>query len=156
MTAAGEVLLAADAVVRRYGSTVALDGVDFAVLASEVHAVVGENGAGKSTLARILAGATAPDAGEVRRAASVALVPQTLSLVGALSLVEHVALGRGLGRFSAGEARARLADAAARLGVAPPADVPTDRLSLPEQQLGELGLALALGARVLIVDEPTS
>ncbi|ONH27585.1 hypothetical protein BL253_21945 [Pseudofrankia asymbiotica] len=161
-------MVAADAVVKRYGRTVALEGVSFDVLAGEVHAVVGENGAGKSTLARILAGATAPDAGEVRRAASVALVPQTLSLVGALTLAEHVALGqgigqgigrglgRGLGRFSAGAARARLADAAARLGAAPPADVPTERLSLPEQQLGELGLALALGARVLIVDEPTS
>lgn len=163
MTRDGEVLLATDAVVKRYGTTVALDGVDFDVRAGEVHAVVGENGAGKSTLARVLAGATRADQGALRgtlagrgRGRRVAMVPQALSLIGVLSLVEHVALAYGAGHFNPAEARELLAGAAAQLGGGPDPDRPTGELSMPEQQLGELGLALALGARVLIVDEPTS
>jgi ABC-type uncharacterized transport system ATPase subunit len=162
VTGGGEALLAAGAVVKRYGPTVALDGVDFDLRAGEVHAVVGENGAGKSTLARVLVGAARPDSGAVTGAAAgrgrglVAMVPQALSLIGELSLVEHLALAAGPGRFRPAAARARLREAAELLGGGPDPDRPTGELSMPEQQLGELGLALALGARVLIVDEPTS
>jgi ABC-type multidrug transport system fused ATPase/permease subunit len=51
---------------KRFGATVALDGVDFSVAASSVHALVGENGAGKSTLMKILSGAIRPDSGSMR------------------------------------------------------------------------------------------
>ena len=51
---------------KAFGATVALDGVDLAVRGGEVCALVGQNGAGKSTLMGILAGALAPDAGEMR------------------------------------------------------------------------------------------
>ena len=50
---------------KRYGPAVALDGVGIDVAAGEIHAFVGENGAGKSTLGKIVAGAVAPDAGEI-------------------------------------------------------------------------------------------
>ena len=51
-------------VSKRFGPTVALDGVRLSVAAGEVHALVGENGAGKSTLMKILSGALMPDAGD--------------------------------------------------------------------------------------------
>ena len=50
---------------KRFGGTVALAGVDLAVRAGEVLAVVGKNGAGKSTLMKVLAGVVRPDAGEM-------------------------------------------------------------------------------------------
>ena len=153
-----EILLSATAVAKRFGAVTALEEVDLELRAGEVHAVVGENGAGKSTLARILAGVLEPDAGAVRGAArgEIAMVPQALSLVGALSLAEHVALAQGPGRFDAAAAGAALAASAERLGAQLPVDVQTAELSLPERQLGELAVALALGARVLLLDEPTS
>jgi ABC-type sugar transport system ATPase subunit len=92
---------------KRFGATVALDGVSFDVSAGEVHALVGENGAGKSTLVRILGGVHRPDAGQVMVAgrdhqfstphdaiaAGVVTIPQELRLVPSLSVAENLALG---------------------------------------------------------------
>jgi simple sugar transport system ATP-binding protein len=162
--------LAARRVVKRYGSTVALDGVSVTLASGRVHAVIGENGAGKSTLARVLAGIEQPDAGEVvlddvavcfgsRRdaiGAGVGFVPQSLSLIGDLSLAENHALSTGRWRFARRDAAAELAAQAAASGISLPLDRRTSALSLAERQLGELLLALAAGARVLLLDEPTS
>src|SRR6185503_15410892 len=92
---------------KAFGGTVALDGVDFAVRAGEVCALVGQNGAGKSTLMSVLAGATAPDAGTMMlagmpyaprsprdaRNAGVAMIYQELSLAPHLSVMDNIALG---------------------------------------------------------------
>jgi ABC-type uncharacterized transport system ATPase subunit len=162
--------VAARGLFKRYGSVIALDDVGIVLAAGEVHAIVGENGAGKSTLAKCMAGVVPADAGDVlvdgqevrlrgRRdaiAAGIGFVPQSLSLVGALTLAENLLLGRAAWLNDAAAAQRDLAAAVARLHARLPLDVPAGRLSLAEQQLGEIALALAQGARILLLDEPTS
>ena len=59
-------MLALSGLRKRFGATVALDGVDLDLAPGEVHALIGENGAGKSTLLNVIAGALAPDAGTMQ------------------------------------------------------------------------------------------
>ena len=159
---------------KRFGATAALAGVDLEVSGGEVLALVGENGAGKSTLMKVLSGAHAPDEGAMfldgepyrprgpldARRAGVAMIYQELSLARHLSVMENIVLGveptrgplldRGRIRKTAGEALATLG----RPDI--PLDAPVGRLSVAEQQLVEIGRAVAIGSRVLVLDEPTS
>lgn len=159
---------------KTFGATVALDGVDLLVAPGEVCGLVGQNGAGKSTLMGILSGALAPDAGvmtldgapyapqrplEARRA-GVAMIYQELSLAPDLSVMENIMLGAEPARLGAIDwprLRESAARALATLGhddIPPDADVGT--LGVAAQQLVELARAVALGSRVLVLDEPTS
>ncbi|HZM50044.1 MAG TPA: sugar ABC transporter ATP-binding protein [Vicinamibacteria bacterium] len=161
-------------VSRSFAATVALDGVNLHVAPGEVVALVGQNGAGKSTLMAILAGALAPDSGtmtldgrayaprnplEARRA-GVAMIYQELSVAPHLSVMENVVLGTEpvrAGLVQRGRARRLTQDVLARLGhadISP--DAVVGRLSVAEQQLVEIARAFAIGARVLVLDEPTS
>jgi len=161
-------------VSKSFAATVALDGVDLHVAPGEVVALVGQNGAGKSTLMAILAGALAPDAGvmtldgrpyaprdplEARRA-GVAMIYQELSVAPHLSVMENVVLGTEpvrVGFVQRGRARRLTQDVLARLGHADiPPEAVVGRLSVAEQQLVEIARAFAIGARVLVLDEPTS
>jgi ribose transport system ATP-binding protein len=159
---------------KTFGPTVALSGVDLAVHAGEVCALVGQNGAGKSTLMGVLAGALTPDEGEMRldgapyapptpleaRRAGIAMIYQHLSLAPHLSVAENVALGVEPTRWGVVQrAAVRQAAAAAldqlghgAIGV----DVVAGTLSPAEQQIVEIARALASGCRVLVLDEPTS
>ena len=172
-TAAG-----AHGIRKRFGATLALDGVDFAVVAGEIHALVGENGAGKSTLVRILGGVHRPDQGTITIggrerelasphdaiAAGIVTIPQELQLVPALSIAENLALGDLPARRLFGAAtlvdRARMReDARAQLAAfqfAPDPDLPVRRLGFAEQQIVAIAKALRRNCRVLILDEPTA
>ena len=163
-----------DGIGKRFGATVALDGVRFDVGPGEVHALVGENGAGKSTLMRILSGVIAADAGAMEldgrpftprnpheaRRAGVVMVNQELAIAPHLTVEENIVLGAEPTRgpwlsLAAGRAAARAA--LARLGRPDlPLGVRAGRLSVAEQQLVEIARALAVGCRVLVLDEPTS
>lgn len=167
-------LLRMEGVRKRFGATVALDGVDLQVSAGEVLALVGENGAGKSTLMKVLSGAHQPDEGRMwlagepfrpahpidARRAGVSMIYQELSLARHLTVMENIVLGMepGWGPFVKWpEMRRRATEAMAQLGrtdIAP--DAPVHRLSIAEQQLVEIARAIAVGARVLVLDEPTS
>ena len=159
---------------KAFGSTVAVDDVSLRVAPGEVCALVGQNGAGKSTLMSILSGAVRADAGQMflegaafrpaspldARKAGVAMIYQELSLAPHLSVAENMLLGSepthfGLIRWS--DMRSTAARVLARLGhpdIDP--DAPAFTLSVAEQQLVEIGRALAVGCRVLVLDEPTS
>jgi ribose transport system ATP-binding protein len=159
---------------KRFGATLALDGVNLQVASGEVLALVGENGAGKSTLMKVLSGAHAPDEGQMTldgesyapknpleaRQRGVAMIYQELSLAPDLSVVENILLGvephRG-GILKWDEMRAKAREALAQVGlshVAPHTIV--SRLSVAERQLVEIARAIALNSRVLVFDEPTS
>src|SRR5512138_3712512 len=101
-------LLTLRGVVKRFGGVTALAGVDFALRAGEIHALLGENGAGKSTLVKILGGIHRPDAGRIlkdgneitidgaagARRQGIAVVHQHPALFPALSVAENVFVGR--------------------------------------------------------------
>lgn len=161
-------------VCKRFGATVALDDVGIEVAPGRVLALVGENGAGKSTLMKVLSGAIKPDAGEMRldgrpyrpanpleaRRAGVAMIYQELSLTPHLSVEENIMLGMEpsiLGVVRWKQVRRRSIEAIKEFDnpeLRPDARVA--HLSVGSQQLVEIARALAVGCRVLVLDEPTS
>ena len=159
---------------KRFGATVALDGVDLAVDAGEVHALVGQNGAGKSTLMKILSGAHAPDEGTMRldgqayrprdpleaRRLGVAMIYQELSLARHLTVEENIVLGMEPARFGFLDRRDIRRKALEALDqLRHPEIRPDDRvgsLTIAQRQIVEIGRALAIGCRILVLDEPTS
>jgi ribose transport system ATP-binding protein len=161
-------------ITKAFGGVEALRGVDFALSAGEIHGLVGENGAGKSTLMKIIAGVHPEFSGRLlldgqetrfrsvrdARAAGIAMVHQELSVAPDLTVAENVFLGSqpvnrlGLVQWrrmarEAGEQLSRFGinvDPLARLG-----DLP-----IGLQQLIEIARVLFSGARIIILDEPTS
>jgi ribose transport system ATP-binding protein len=159
---------------KRYGPTVALDGVDLALRRGEVHALVGENGAGKSTLMKVLSGAVRPDAGtltfegvpytpsgpQAARRLGVAMVYQELTLAPHLTVADNILLGvepSCWGWLRRAEGRRRVAEALAVLEH--PEIRPETRvadLGPAARQLVEIARALTFDVRLLVLDEPTS
>jgi ribose transport system ATP-binding protein len=151
----------------------ALSGVDFNLQRGEIHALVGENGAGKSTLMKIIAGMIQADegtltlGGQERRFndvleaqdAGIACIHQELCLAPHLSVAENIFLAREpvrgpfVDRAKMRAATQVLLDRL-KVDIAPGALV--KNLSVAQQQMVEIGKALSLNARVLIMDEPTS
>ncbi|HKT95810.1 MAG TPA: sugar ABC transporter ATP-binding protein [Paraburkholderia sp.] len=152
----------------------ALQGIHLDIARGEIHALLGENGAGKSTLMKILCGIYQPDEGsiEIDRqerhftnyndavAAGVGIVFQEFSLIPHLNAVDNMFLGRELrnawGLRDRPAMRRAAAGIFARLGVGIDLDVPIRALSVAQQQFVEIGKALSLDARILILDEPTA
>ncbi len=158
---------------KAYGGIQALAGVDLAVEAGTVHAVVGENGAGKSTLMKILAGAVQPDSGEVlvggdavrlaspadARRLGVGIVYQELSLFPERSILANLFPDQQPtrhGLVDRGAMRRQAAPVLARLGLTADPDAPVGALGIAERQLVELSRLLIERPRVLILDEPNS
>ncbi len=159
-------------ITKRFGATLANDGVDFAARFGEVHALVGENGAGKSTLMSILAGLYRPDAGAVAIAgrpvafrsprdaidAGIGMIYQHFMLVEPFTVAENALLGQrgGSAWLATAEVERELARLSREygLGVDPRARI--WQLSVGEQQRVEILRLLYRGARILVLDEPTA
>jgi ribose transport system ATP-binding protein len=170
----GAPLLELRGISKSFGGVAALTGVDFTLAAGEIHGLVGENGAGKSTLMKIIAGVHTGYEGEMRiagqpvrhrsarsaRDAGIGMVHQELSVVPELSVAENVMLGAqpvnrlGLVDWPGMMRRARAL--LAELGIAVDPRIPIGRLPLGLQQLVEIARVLSSGARIVILDEPTS
>ncbi|WP_284745760.1 sugar ABC transporter ATP-binding protein [Amycolatopsis sp. RTGN1] len=170
----GTPLVAMTGVSKAYGGTLACDDVDFTVRRGEVHALLGENGAGKSTLVRILSGdvtgyrgtieidgepATFGSPADARRR-GIAMIPQELDLVPGLSVAANIFLGRELRTKAGTIARQKMhretRELLARTGITLDPKRAVGELRTGEQQLVAIAKALALDARVLVMDEPTS
>ncbi len=161
-------------ITKRFPGVVALADVSFECRAGEVHALVGENGAGKSTLVKVLSGAYPPDEGEVvfdgrpyaslspeeARRLGIAVIYQDFNLIPELSVAENLFLGGesrtrlGLVDFKALRRRSEALLARLRVGI----DVrrPVSTLTVAQQQIVEIAKALALDARLVVMDEPSA
>ena len=173
-----EPLLAVEGLAKSFGKVSAVEEVSMSVYAGEVMCVLGDNGAGKSTLIKMLSGVYLPDRGGMRvsgqearlasprdaRARGIATVYQDLAMVPMLSIVRNFFLGaepvKGFGPFRRFDLKA--ADAIVRaeldkMGIhVRDTSEPVGTLSGGERQSIAIARAVYFGARVLILDEPTS
>ena len=166
-------LLSTRGITRDFPGVRALDGVNFDLLAGEVHVVFGENGAGKSTLISLLSGANRPTCGSVEmrgerielhsvhdaRKLGISAVFQEFSLVPQMTVEENLFLGeeRRNGIFLDRAGMTRDADRLlADLGFDLPPRRPVARLTRAQQQMVEIAKAFRSDLSVLILDEPTA
>jgi ribose transport system ATP-binding protein len=166
-------ILRLEGIVKRFAGATALDGVNFTLRRGEVHALVGENGAGKSTLIKIMTGAYHRDGGQMwlegepvnfrtpaeAQAAGVIAVHQEIHLLGFRTVAENVYLGREPRRWGLvdwGRMNADTAELLQRLGLAIDATAVLGALSTAQQQMVAIARGVSLGAKVLVLDEPTS
>lgn len=143
-------------VSKSFGAQRVLRRVSFDVQAGEVHILAGENGAGKSTLVKVLAGILGADEGRVDVQGRVAVIHQELSLVGAMSVVDNLFLGRDRWWLRRAERRRQARTLLARVGLDADPDRAVEELPLEARQRVEIAKALARDASILVMDEATS
>ena len=174
-----EITLRMEGISKAFPGVQALDNVDFEAEAGEVVALVGENGAGKSTLMKILCGAYRKDAGRIflhgqgteiespyhAQQLGIAIIYQEFNLTQNQSAAANIFIAReprqrGLGRFFNFVDRRRMEREAQehlnRVGARVPSTALIHDLSVAQQQMVEVAKALAVDARIIIMDEPTS
>ena len=169
-------ILEMEGISKRFPGVVALDNASLTVGEGEIVALIGENGAGKSTLMKILGGAIARDTGTIKingapveirspREASalrIEFIHQELSVLDNLDVGANIFLRREptTAGFLKLIDRKRIYSESdqilRRLGVDVSSRTPLGQLSLAQQQLVEIARALSAGARIIIMDEPTS
>ena len=166
-------IVALQNVSKSFGPVEVLHGVNLALHAGRVHALIGENGAGKSTTMKILAGYQPPTEGGVQfegkpatftslqdgEAAGIVMIHQEFNLAEQLTVEQNIFLGREIKRglmLDKAQMRQRTRDYLARVACDVSPDTLVSRLSNSEKQMVEIAKALSRDARVLIMDEPTA
>ncbi len=150
----------------------ALKGVDFDLVAGEVHALVGEHRAGKSTLVKLLSGAATKNRGTIRlygksinkftprlaMSNKIAIVYQEINIIPTMDAIENIFVGQPLS-FKESQFSYKLAKAKSvlsRLGVDIDLTIPLEQLSKDEQIMVEFARALSIDPDILILDEISS
>ena len=173
-TPQADALLELRLVSKSFAGVRALKDVDFDLVPGEVHAIAGENGAGKSTFVNIIAGAFNPDAGTIlvhgrpyegltpqaARASGIAVVHQEFNLLPALSVAENIFLGAlpsgAMATISPRRMNEQAGQILHRLGSNLNPHRLVSELTVAEQQIVEIAKALALDARIIVLDEPST
>lgn len=161
-------------ITKRFPGVLACDDISLSIGKSEVLALVGENGAGKTTLMNVLMGLYQPDEGKIlinerevhfrspndAFAYGIGMVHQQYMLVPNMTVLENIALGYKkawkIGKLDLDMVRSRIEEIVAKYGLGVEPDAYIWQLSVGEQQRVELVKTLCLGAKFLILDEPTS
>jgi ribose transport system ATP-binding protein len=176
VTQGAKTLLKMSGITKRFPGVIALSGVSLSLAPGEVLALMGENGAGKSTLMKVLGGAQSPDEGSIEvdgRAATlssvrvakslgIALIHQELMLAPNLDIAANIFLGSEPGRgpllrpLPAREMKQKAAALLSRVGLTASPSTQVSLLTAGQMQMVEIAKALALNARIIIMDEPTS
>jgi general nucleoside transport system ATP-binding protein len=164
-------VLALHDIAKQFGGRPALEAVSLDVRAGEVHCLLGENGAGKSTLCNIVFGVHRADTGRLMLhgepfqptgpahalSSGVAMVHQHFSLVGNMTAIENMLLGRARGgSLRRGEMAARVRALSEEYQLDVSLDTPVEDLSVGERQRIEVLRCLLDGPRLLVLDEPTA
>ena len=166
-------LLSMEGIRKTFGPVVALDGVDFSVGRSEVHGLLGGNGAGKTTLMNVLYGLYKPDAGSISLdgahvqikdprdaiGSGVGMVHQNFLQVETYTVTENIVLGTSLPSWPAVDLKApaaQIAELSERFGLAVNPRARVADLSVGLRQRVEILKALYRGAKLLVLDEPTT
>jgi branched-chain amino acid transport system ATP-binding protein len=175
--AAVKPLLVTRGLSRHFGGLKAVDGVDFELPEGEIRAIIGPNGAGKTTFVGLVCGRVAPSSGTIsfdgaditgmpahqRVGLGIAYTFQITSVYANLTVFDNVALavqrrlsGRASGgRFSRRDLERGVADALVRVHLSDRVDMEAGKLAYGHQRLLEIAMGLAIGPRLLILDEPT-
>ncbi len=160
-------LVVIDNVVKRFGSHVAVKGINLEIREGEFLAVMGPSGCGKTTTLRMLAGLEDPSEGDIRLAGQslvgvspherdTPMVWQSLALFPFLNARENVEFGLKMRKVEPAERRRRALDWLDRLGIGEFAERPVDQLSGGQRQRVALARALVTEPKILLLDEPLS
>lgn len=169
-----ELILKLDSIVKVFPGVKALDGVHLEVRAGEVHALCGENGAGKSTLMKIISGAQSFTSGKMfvegeetifhstkdAERMGIAMIYQEFNMVRDISVAENMFLGRlpktKLGAVDWKKLYQDAQEVLDKLGLRIQSKTKVRNLSVAESQMTEIAKCLTIGAKVIIMDEPTA